>query len=104
MIFDYVKLLNIFVYTKYLVHCFFSFFNTLIPEFTIATLLDTENVVDEVLKEVLAKYGKQWDGRGDAKRLGKAPLEAVVLIIEDYQLPCTPKQFISEIWPSSEKL
>lgn len=68
------------------------------------TLLDTDSVADEVLKEFLAKYGKQWDGRGDEKRLGKSPLEAAALIVEDYQLPCTPQQFMSEIWPSFENI
>lgn len=101
---DYVKLLKIFVYNKYLVHKFFIFFNALTIEFIVTTPLDTENVVDEVLKEFLAKYGKQWDGKGDEKCLSKAPLEAADLIIEDYQLPCTPQKFMFEIWPSFENM
>lgn len=68
------------------------------------TLLDTESVVEEVLKEYLATYGKQWDGRGEEKRLGIRPLEAAAIIIEDYQLPCTAQQFMSEIWPSFENM
>ncbi|XP_057814065.2 bifunctional riboflavin kinase/FMN phosphatase isoform X3 [Cryptomeria japonica] len=63
------------------------------------TLLDTECVVEEALKMYLAKYGKQWDGRGEENRLGKRPLEAASAIIQDYQLTCTPQQFMDEIYP-----
>ncbi|EFJ19251.1 hypothetical protein SELMODRAFT_233432 [Selaginella moellendorffii] len=62
------------------------------------TLLDTERIVDEVCEEfLLAKYGKQWDRRNLEKRLGKKPLQAVAAIVEDYELPCTPEQFMAEI-------
>ncbi|XP_024537122.1 bifunctional riboflavin kinase/FMN phosphatase isoform X1 [Selaginella moellendorffii] len=61
------------------------------------TLLDTERIVDEVCEEFLvAKYGKQWDGRNPEKRLGKKPLQAAAAIVEDYELPCTPEQFLAE--------
>eukprot|EP01018_Ginkgo_biloba_P004735 Gb_38742 [translate_table: standard] len=63
------------------------------------TLIDTESLVEHVLKDFLAKYEKQWDGRGEEKRLGKRPLEAAECIIEDYQLPCTAEEFLAEISP-----
>eukprot|EP01018_Ginkgo_biloba_P017421 Gb_05197 [translate_table: standard] len=63
------------------------------------TLLNTETIMEDVLKDLLAKYEKQWDGRGEEKRLGKMPLEAAEIIVEDYQLPCTAKEFLAEILP-----
>eukprot|EP01018_Ginkgo_biloba_P017426 Gb_05196 [translate_table: standard] len=63
------------------------------------TLLNTEGIMEDVLKDFLAKYEKQWDGRGQAQRLGKMPLEAAEIIIKDYQLPCTAEEFLAEILP-----
>eukprot|EP01018_Ginkgo_biloba_P017417 Gb_14638 [translate_table: standard] len=63
------------------------------------TLLNTERIMEDVLKDFLAKYEKQWDGRGQEKRLGKKPLEAAEIIVEDYQLPCTAEEFLAEILP-----
>ncbi|KAG0626295.1 hypothetical protein M758_2G117400 [Ceratodon purpureus] len=61
------------------------------------TLLDTESLVDASLKIVVTRYGKNWDGRGAQKRLGKRPLEAAASVIEDYDLPCTPFDFNAEV-------
>lgn len=56
-----------------------------------------ESLVDEVLEEVVARYGKEWDGRGAQKRLGKRPLEASVSVVEDYELPCSALHFNNEV-------
>lgn len=68
------------------------------------TLLDTESVGEEVLKKYLEKHGKQWDGRGEETRLGKQQLEAAADFIRDYQLPCTPQEFLSEVSPCFENM
>jgi len=52
--------------------------------------------VEEVLEIQVTKYGKEWDGRGSQRRLGKRPLEAAACLIEDYDLPCTPVEFNAE--------
>lgn len=52
--------------------------------------------MDEVLEIQVKKYGKEWDGRGSERRLGKRPLEAAACLIEDYDLPCTPVEFNAE--------
>ncbi|XP_024018904.1 bifunctional riboflavin kinase/FMN phosphatase isoform X1 [Morus notabilis] len=62
------------------------------------TLLE-DGVVSDVLKVYLVKYGKQWDGRESKKIVGKMPLEIVAAIIEDYELPCTTEELVSEITP-----
>ncbi|XP_047308399.1 bifunctional riboflavin kinase/FMN phosphatase-like [Impatiens glandulifera] len=68
------------------------------------TLLNTDGVVAEVLKVYLVKYGKKWDGRGAPRIVGKTPLEAAASIVEDYQLPLSIDEFVSEITPMfSEK-
>lgn len=63
------------------------------------TLLNTDGIVAEVLKVVLVKYGKRWNAKGAHRIVGKTPLEAATAIVEDYELPCTTEEFISEITP-----
>ncbi|KAM7254764.1 hypothetical protein ACFE04_020005 [Oxalis oulophora] len=63
------------------------------------TLLNTDGIVNEVLKVFLVKYGKQWDGREALNIAGKAPFESAAAIIQDYDLPCATDQLISEITP-----
>ncbi|XP_059437610.1 bifunctional riboflavin kinase/FMN phosphatase [Corylus avellana] len=63
------------------------------------TLLNTDGLVSEVLRGFLGKYGKQWDGREVHKILGKTPFESGAAIVEDYELPCTTSEFLSEINP-----
>ncbi|KAF8409353.1 hypothetical protein HHK36_005428 [Tetracentron sinense] len=59
----------------------------------------SDGIVSEVLRVFLVKYGKQWDGRGAHRIVGKTPLEAAAAIVEDYGLPCTTNEFISEVTP-----
>jgi hypothetical protein len=59
----------------------------------------TDGLVTEVLRGFLGKYGKQWDGREVHKIVGKTPFEAAAAIVEDYELPCTTSEFMSEINP-----
>ncbi|KAG0504533.1 hypothetical protein KC19_N023800 [Ceratodon purpureus] len=58
---------------------------------------DVKSLVDASLKIVVTHYGKNWDGRGARKRLGKRPLEAAASVIEDYDLSCTPFDFNAEV-------
>lgn len=59
----------------------------------------TDGIVNDVLRVYLVKYGKQWDGREANKIVGKTPLEAASAIKEDYELPCSTSELISEITP-----
>ncbi|CAL5213438.1 unnamed protein product [Lathyrus oleraceus] len=63
------------------------------------TLLNTDGIVCNVLKVSLGKYGKEWDGRETLQIAGKTPFEAASAVVEDYGLPCSPIEFISEISP-----
>lgn len=63
------------------------------------TLLNTDGIVCNVLKVSLGKYGKEWDGRETLKIVGKTPLEAASAVVEDYGLPCSPIEFVSELSP-----
>ncbi|XP_062107305.1 bifunctional riboflavin kinase/FMN phosphatase isoform X2 [Humulus lupulus] len=63
------------------------------------TLVNTDGIVSEVLRVFLVKYGKQWDGREAKKIVGKTPLESAVAIVEDYELPCSATELISDITP-----
>ncbi|CAN0852718.1 Bifunctional riboflavin kinase/FMN phosphatase [Linum grandiflorum] len=63
------------------------------------TLLNTDSVVGGVMKVFLVKYGKQWDGREVHKIVGKTPVEASAVIVQDYGLPCSTEEFVAEITP-----
>lgn len=63
------------------------------------TLINTDGIVNDVLRAYLGKYGKQWDGRVAQKIVGKTPVEAASTIVEGYGLACTVDEFILEISP-----
>ncbi|THU73533.1 hypothetical protein C4D60_Mb04t23870 [Musa balbisiana] len=63
------------------------------------TLLNTDGIVNEVLKVFLLQYGKKWDSKKAHRILGMTPLEAVSLVVKDYEFPCTIEEFISAITP-----
>lgn len=63
------------------------------------TLLNTDGIVNEVLKVFLVKYEKKWNGKVAHKLIGKTPFEAAAVIVEDYGLPCTTEELMSEITP-----
>lgn len=47
----------------------------------------------------MEKYGKVIDREKENKRLGIPQLEAAIAVIQEYDLPLTPQQFIDEIQP-----
>ncbi|KAH6785487.1 hypothetical protein C2S51_037942 [Perilla frutescens var. frutescens] len=63
------------------------------------TLLNTEDVTKNVLKNFLAKYGKEQDSEKEKKRLGTTFKESSLTIVSDYDLPLTPEEFVQEILP-----
>lgn len=58
-----------------------------------------DGIVSDVLRVHLVKYGKKWDGREAKNIVGKTPFEAAAAVVEDYELPCTTSELISEITP-----
>ncbi|KAK9064228.1 hypothetical protein SSX86_015608 [Deinandra increscens subsp. villosa] len=63
------------------------------------TLVNTDGLVSEVLKVYLVKYKKKWDGREVQKIIGKTPIEAAAIIVEDYGLPLSKEDLLSEFSP-----
>lgn len=63
------------------------------------TLLNTDGIVNDVLKVYLVKYGKQWDGREAQGIVGKTPSEAAAVIIDNYGLSITADELMTEITP-----
>ena len=59
----------------------------------------TDGVVTEVLRRLLVRYGKQWDGREASRTVGKTPLEAAAVIVQEYELPCNAEEFLKEFNP-----
>lgn len=60
------------------------------------TLLDTESLVQEVASILVQKYGKVWDPSGSENRLGKPPLEGATEIVWQFDLPCTPREYLNQ--------
>ncbi|KAL2925267.1 Bifunctional riboflavin kinase/FMN phosphatase [Bienertia sinuspersici] len=63
------------------------------------TLLDTEYVTRSVLREFLASYGKVLITDKEHGRVGRTQKESAIAIVNNYELPLTPDQFIAEITP-----
>ncbi|CAH9072472.1 unnamed protein product [Cuscuta epithymum] len=63
------------------------------------TLINTDGIVTDILKLFLVKYGKQWDGREVHKVVGKTPVEAAAVVVEDYEIPLTKEELLSQITP-----
>ncbi|KAG9129961.1 hypothetical protein Leryth_007077 [Lithospermum erythrorhizon] len=63
------------------------------------TLLSTEQATRGILKEFLARYSMVPDEEKDNKRLGMAQMAAAIALIQDYDIPLTPEQYIQEIMP-----
>lgn len=58
-----------------------------------------DGIASEVVKCFLVKYGKQWDGREAQGIVGRTPLEAAKVIVDNYELPCTATELLLEISP-----
>lgn len=58
-----------------------------------------DGIVSEVLKIVLLKYGKKWDGREVPDVVGRTPLEAAAAVVENYDLPCGKEEFLAQVNP-----
>lgn len=58
-----------------------------------------EVLTKDVLKDLLARYGKEVDYKKEGMRLGVTHKESRLAIIKDYDLPITPEQFTEEIMP-----
>ncbi|KAL8116166.1 bifunctional riboflavin kinase/FMN phosphatase-like isoform X2 [Apium graveolens] len=63
------------------------------------TLLNTEQLTKEVLKDLLARYGKVVDEEKARMILGMSIEHSRHAIIKDYDLPITAEKFIQEIRP-----
>ncbi|XP_047943577.1 bifunctional riboflavin kinase/FMN phosphatase-like isoform X1 [Salvia hispanica] len=63
------------------------------------TLLNTEDVTKNVLKNFLAKYGRVQDSEKERKRLGMTFKESSLTIVDDYDLPLTTEEYVKEILP-----
>lgn len=58
-----------------------------------------EQASKDILKVFLGRYGFVPDMEKERKRLGMTQQETVRSVIEDYNLPLTPDQFVNEIKP-----
>ncbi|KAM0049950.1 putative riboflavin kinase [Helianthus debilis subsp. tardiflorus] len=63
------------------------------------TLLNTEQVTKDLLKEFLVGYGKVVDMEKENKRMGMIHHESAIAVVKDYDLPITPQQYSQSIMP-----
>lgn len=63
------------------------------------TLLNTDGIVNDVLKRFLLKYNKQWNTKVAHKLVGKTPREAATIVLEDYDLPLSVEELMDMITP-----
>ncbi|XP_051149048.1 bifunctional riboflavin kinase/FMN phosphatase-like isoform X2 [Andrographis paniculata] len=63
------------------------------------TILNTDGIVSDVVRGYLVKYKKQWDGKIAHKIVGKTPYEAATTLVEEYELPLTTDELLSDINP-----
>lgn len=81
-------------------YCFVLFYYGMGQILIIIFWVLLERATRGVMNEFLAKYGKELDKeKQENKRLGMTQKESAVLMVNDYQLPLTPDQFIKEITP-----
>ncbi|KAK4369000.1 hypothetical protein RND71_012792 [Anisodus tanguticus] len=58
------------------------------------TLLSAEHLTKRILKEFLSGYGKVPDKEKEKKRLGMTQKDFTLGVVNDYDLPLTPDQFL----------
>lgn len=63
------------------------------------TLLDTELLARDILREFLALYGKVLVTDSEYGRVGRTAKESAIAILRNYELHLTPDQFIARIMP-----
>ncbi|KAI9313393.1 HAD-like domain-containing protein [Dichotomocladium elegans] len=62
-------------------------------------LLDTERIYTEVTQEILDKYanGVKFTWEVKSKLMGRTSSESAAMVVEAYNLPLTPQQYLDEI-------
>ncbi|KAJ3682415.1 hypothetical protein LUZ60_014988 [Juncus effusus] len=63
------------------------------------TLLNTDCIVNQVLKSFLVTHGKIWDSKKAQRIIGATPGEAARVVVEEYQLPYSTEEFLSMLNP-----
>ncbi|XP_058966898.1 pseudouridine-5'-phosphatase [Pocillopora verrucosa] len=64
-------------------------------------MLDTESIYTRVTQEILDPYGKTFDWSVKSKMMGRSPMGAAQVLVEELQLPLTSEEFVEL---SKEKL
>jgi len=59
-------------------------------------LLDTENLYTQGTQQILSRYGKNYNWEFKTKLMGKRTEEVARMIIDHYQLPLAPEEWITE--------
>ena len=57
-------------------------------------LLDTENLYTEGTQSILSEFGHIYDWEFKSKLMGKRTDEVARMIVDHYQLPMTPEQWV----------
>jgi len=96
---EYSSLLTVEAYNRVAAFFFPSKLGLYSITLAIVNVIDADGIVGNVLKVLLGKYGKEWDGREAHKIRGTTPFEAAAAVVQDYELSCSTTEFLSEISP-----
>ena len=60
--------------------------------------LDTETLYTEVTNQILSRYGLSYDWSVKCKTMGRPPLTAAKVLVQETGLPMTPEEFHKELY------
>lgn len=67
-------------------------------------LLDTERLYTQATREIVARYGREYDWTLKSEMMGRRAIEAAQLLVERLGLPLTPEEYLRESWAVLERL
>lgn len=67
-------------------------------------LLDTERFYTEVTKEIVGRYGKEFDWSLKSNMIGRPALDSARYLVAALELPLTPEEYLSERETMLERL
>lgn len=67
-------------------------------------LLDTERLYTQATREIVARYGREYDWTLKSQMMGRRAIEAARLLVERLDLPLAPEEYLRESWAVLERL
>lgn len=65
---------------------------------TIDPIPDTESLYTECTQRILDRFGQSFEWAVKAKMMGRPPLDAAQVLVDELQLPMTAEEFHTELY------